>query len=341
MSINTIPFLNYEVPADVDRIYYTLGYRFKYIPYTLVEDIANVISHWKISGNKGGFIAGTQGFNGKYRKFLYSIPFDIFKETTPYYMAVEILNKLSARYDFRKIERAIMNKDDNFNFLESKDNQNPQVDLETFNEDVKSTLKLDESEYISLNIINILKATEKFEDLFANSTGKEFSRMRSYSQYTELAKYKLVLPTFEYNFVLKNFNVTQKSPKEIIIFRDISASAEKLEGTFKGLLLYFLQNYSGKTITVNEFTNKILNTYTLKSIEDIKEYYEKKVIYKYTVLKFSANYVKEFSECYIVTSGIADEYPKKLNCIVNGISKNGNKSLKLLCDNTQGKYIRI
>ena len=339
--MRTIPYLNYIIPKDVNNIYYALGYKFKYIPYLLAEDIANVMSYWKTVDRPGGVIGSKFGFSEKYRKFLYSIPFDLYKETTPYYMAVEIIKDLSSKYDLRKIEKAIESQDENFEFIEIPDVQNPVVDVDALSDEIINILDLDISKHISLDIINILKETENFSNLFNNNSQVELSKMTSYTQFKKIPKYKLTLPTFNYNFPLKNYQLKQNSPQEIIVFRDVSKSAQTLEKSFKALLLYFIKSYNGRKVIIHEFTNEIINTYSLNSINDIEEYYNKDITYYFSSLKFTSNYVTTYSECYIIASGMFDIYPKMMNCIVNGITKGGNLSLKLLCDNTKGKYITV
>lgn len=336
----TVPYLNYSVPDRVESIYYTLNYRFKYIPYTIAEDVANVASYWVSVGRVGGFIGGTKGINGKYREFLYSIPFDLFRETSPYNLAVEVIKHFSSKYNFRHIEKALENNDDSFEFSETV-NFNPLVDFDEVTENVKELLNIDLNSYIDLNVVNLFKVTETFLDTFKIDNNNETAKMRNYTQLSAISKYKLVLPTFKYNFPLKNFNLKVKSPNEIAIFRDVSRSSENLDSTFKALLLYFIQTYSNKTITVHEFINRIVKTHTLKSIDDIKGYYNTEIKYYYSVLNFSPKYINKYSECYIVTSGKTDKYPKMLNCVINGVSKGGNTDLELLCKNTNGKYIKL
>ena len=339
--MHTLPAINYEIPKEVDQIYFTLGYRFKYIPYILAKDIANVMSHWKLTGNSSGFVGGKTKFNNKYKEFLYSIPFDLYRETTPYYMAVEIIKDLSSKYDFRKMEKAIIIENDDFSFDKTVSMDNPLIDIEELDSNIIETLNIDINNHISLNVINILKETEKFNKLFSNSKNTEVSRMTSYNQINKISKYKLKLPTFDYKYTLKNYQINQGAPKEIVIFRDVSKSAESMDKIFKGLLLYFMQSFNGRIITIHEFTNKIVNTYYLKSIEDIKNYYRNPTKYYISFLKFLPNYIKGYSECYIVSKGTTDVYPKTLNCIVNGISKGHNESLKILSHNTKGHYINI
>jgi hypothetical protein len=339
--MDTIPAINYEVPKEVNHIYYGLGYKFKYIPYILAADIANVASNWKFSGRPSGFTRGTTGFNGKYREFLYSIPFDLLKETTPYYMAVEMIKKLSSKYNLRKIERAILNRDDDFNFEETEDALNPTIDVDILSKEVIETTNIDINKYIPLNIIKLLKETEKFTNSFKKTQDNKL-KMTSYSQFKEIPKYKLLLPTFNYKYPLKNYKIPQKSPKEIVIFRDVSASAKVMEDTFKSLLLYFIQTYNNnKIITVYEFTDDVKKIITLNSIKDIQEYYNTEIKYYYSYLKFPIKYIKNYSECYIITCGVTDIYPRMVDCIVNGISKGGNIMLKSLCNNTKGKYMTI
>ena len=165
--------------------------------------------------------------------------------------------------------------------------------------------------------------------------------MTSYSQIKSISKYKLKLPTFNYKYTLKNYNIKQGSPKEIVIFRDVSQSAKVMDISMKGLLLHFMNSYKGKTITIHEFTDIIEDSFVLKSIEDIKEYYKKPTTYYLSRLKFLPNFIKNYSECYIVSKGADDLYPRTLNCIVNGISRGDNKSLRRLCTNTKGKNITI
>ena len=337
----TLPAINYEVPINVDGIYHTLGYKFKYTPYILAKDIAHVMSHWKLVGRVSGFVGGDRGFNKKYKEFLYSIPFDLYKENTPYYMAVEIIKALSSKYNFRDMEKAIVSQDEDYDFIGQEDCHNPEVDMENLTTDVVETLGVDIHARIPFEIIKILKETEKFTKLFSSTLNPEISKMTSYSQIKSVSKYKLKLPTFNYKYALKNYNINQGSPKEIVIFRDISQSAIVMEAAMKGLLLYFMNTYTGRIITVHEFTDMIENSITLKSIEDIKEYYKKPTTYYLARLKFLPKYIKNYSECYIVSKGSHDLYPKTLNCIINGISRGDNKALRLLCKNTKGKYVMI
>lgn len=341
MIFNTIPYVNYEIPEKTERYYYYLGYRFKYIPFILGKDIANVASHWKATGKPGGFIGVSNAFNIKYKAFLYSIPFNLYDETSPYKLAVSIIKDLSSKYDFRSMESAIINKLETYEFIETENNHNPLINLDNFNYEVKSLVNIDENENISLNIINLLKETEDFDNLFSFQESVQLSKMRAYSQIKSISKYKLKLPSFQYKYPLKNYNIKQGSPKEIVIFRDVSRSAKILENSFKSLLLSFINNYKGKVITIHEFTNRIRDTYRLNSIEDIKEYYNKDTDYYFSKLKFLPNFIKEYSECYIITSGVTDKYPRLLNCVVNGISKGGNSELERLCNNTKGKYVII
>lgn len=341
MTFNTIPYVNYELPTKVNHIFYLLDYRFKYIPYILLEDIANVISHWHSTGKPGGYIGINSEFGIKYKNFLYSIPFDLYNETTPYKKAVEIIKSLSNKYNFREIEKAIVLKQDDYDFAEIENAQNPLIDISLFNDDVKELVNINAKDYISLDIINMLRLTEDFNKTFSNNTSKELSKMRTYSQIKDLSKYKLKLPSFQYKYTLKNYHVKQGNPKEIVLFRDASFSARTLDKTFKSLLLYFINSYKGKTIRVHEFTNTIKETHVLKSLEDIKEYYNKDINRYLETNKFLPNFIKEYSECYLIVSGAYDVYPKTLNCVINGISLKHNESLNRLCNNTKGKYLAV